>query len=564
MSANLSKKHAHPWQRLSRRPVAVLLARTAVLFLLCLTLLLIGVGWRSYSERFDEAQKTTRETTRLVANQTARMIEAADLMVLYLVDIAKTTEWTSRAEFESARQRVDALIEVLPYVTNVSIVDADGKVLLTTLDSDAAKQAAKQNVHDREYFAIHRDHEHGGLHITSLLNEWHEGGEYFALTRRVTADDGAFAGIVKVSLNPNTLGDFYRALNLQFDSSFQLIHLDTTVLIREPAYSSAERLVSPLRETILESTYGTVDYVGLDGIERIGAYRNVDGYPLYVSVGLSKRDVASIWVRENWPYFVFALLALGALTLLTLVAVRRARNEDRYRDELVEAKANLEERVKERTASLETALAQKDVLFRELNHRVKNNLQVVSSLLRLHATRSTNARSADGIQSCLSRIQAMGAVHELLYRKDALKHLDFGDYLKLLCARLAEASAEQDRVRLTVEAEAVEIDINKAVPLALFVNELISNAFNHAFPGGRNGTIVVRLRRHGPRYTLTISDDGVGFDASKARPGSLGLTLARGWASQVDGTLRQSQSAAGTTFVLEFPEALGSESEAAA
>jgi two-component sensor histidine kinase len=246
------------------------------------------------------------------------------------------------------------------------------------------------------------------------------------------------------------------------------------------------------------------------------------------------------------------------------VAVRRARSEDRYREDLVRAKEELEQRVQERTASLENALAQKDVLFRELNHRVKNNLQMVSSLLRLQASRSLDAKMTDGMQSCLSRIQAMGVIHELLYRNDTLKQLDFGQYLKVLCARLTDAYGEGDRVPVRVESERAELDLNAAVPLALFVNELVSNAFKHAFPGGRRGSITVSFRQRGSQYVLGISDDGVGFDAEKARTGSLGLDLARGWARQIGGTLTQADCERGAAFVLEFPVAAEPGREAAA
>lgn len=147
----------------------------------------------------------------------------------------------------------------------------------------------------------------------------------------------------------------------------------------------------------------------------------------------------------------------------------------------------------------------------------------------------------------------MSAVHEMLYRKDDVAHVDFRDYLGGLARRLGESYGGADRIRIEVSADDDLLDVRTAVPLALFVNEVVSNSFKHAFPDGRAGTIAIEYRVEGEMRRLTARDDGVGIAAEGAgRPGSLGMQLARALAGQLGGTFRQGPGNPGTITVIEF------------
>ena len=148
---------------------------------------------------------------------------------------------------------------------------------------------------------------------------------------------------------------------------------------------------------------------------------------------------------------------------------------------------------------------------------MKNNLQIVSSLLQLQSGKFADPAVVDGFQSCLRRIRSMSAVHELLYRKEHLAHVDFRDYLNLLCERLSESYGAGQRIRLTVEADPDLLDVELAIPLALFVNEIVSNSFKHAFPDGRGGSITVGYSSTAERRRLQICDDGVGVTGAAVR-----------------------------------------------
>src|SRR3546814_385150 len=158
-------------------------------------------------------------------------------------------------------------------------------------------------------------------------------------------------------------------------------------------------------------------------------------------------------MADTLPYFTFGCLALLALAFLVSLSIRQGHREDLFRTALIRSNEVLEHRVRERTGSLEDALEQKDVLFRELNHRVKNNLQIVTSLLRLQAGRFKDPAVAEGFTSCLGRIQSMSAVHEMLYRKDDIAHVDFREYLGGLARRLGESYGAAGRVGGDVSAD---------------------------------------------------------------------------------------------------------------
>jgi len=186
---------------------------------------------------------------------------------------------------------------------------------------------------------------------------------------------------------------------------------------------------------------------------------------------------------------------------------------------------------------LSAELEAKDALLKEVYHRMKNNLATVASLLSLEAASVRDERALAAFDACQSRIQAMALVHESLYGSGDLSRIDVGPYLVKIAERLVPSSDDSLRVRLEIEAESALLDPAVAIPLGLVANELVTNAFKHAFPGGRRGLIKVRLIRAGSTLEFSVSDDGAGLppglDPREAR--SLGLQLVRGLARQAGG-----------------------------
>lgn len=199
-----------------------------------------------------------------------------------------------------------------------------------------------------------------------------------------------------------------------------------------------------------------------------------------------------------------------------------------------------------------TLLAQRETLLREVHHRVKNNLQVVSSLLNLQG-RAAAPEQLGHFQDSIARIRAMGRVHDLLYSSESLSHVDFSTYLQMLISDLAGTFSIGGRVASYLDVPRIAFDVDTAMPLGLILTEVIANAYKHAFPGERRGNIFIRLVAIDRRIIVTVRDDGVGLPPDWAvRQGSIGMMLIEGLVERLDGRYRF-ESDAGTVFTLEFP-----------
>ena len=196
---------------------------------------------------------------------------------------------------------------------------------------------------------------------------------------------------------------------------------------------------------------------------------------------------------------------------------------------------------------LRASLQEKEVLLKEIHHRVKNNLAVVSSLLYLESTYTQDPATKRLLQESQDRVRAMSLVHESLYRSDSISEVDFGEYAASLAQQLLHTySLGSTKVRLRTDVQPLRLDLAHAVPCGLILNELISNALKHAFPDGRSGEIHVRLRRiDAQRCLLSVSDDGIGIDLGKLSEHSLGLRIVRLLARQVDAQFELAPQAVG-------------------
>ncbi|WP_052003290.1 MEDS domain-containing protein [Microvirga sp. BSC39] len=224
------------------------------------------------------------------------------------------------------------------------------------------------------------------------------------------------------------------------------------------------------------------------------------------------------------------------------------------RSELERLNSELERRVRDRTAELERALNEKNELFREVHHRVRNNLQIISSLVRmkLRQTRSDDIRQ--NYADILGRVDAIALVHDALYASDELSRVPIAQYLDRLCASLVQLRRDQDRVTIRVDTQDADIGLDQAVTLGLVTTELVTNALKHAFPDDRTGQITVRFGCQDGTCTLTVSDDGIGMDAPSSDPRSRsGLRLVSSLALQLGATMHEA-TGPGTTFSLNFPQ----------
>jgi two-component sensor histidine kinase len=202
---------------------------------------------------------------------------------------------------------------------------------------------------------------------------------------------------------------------------------------------------------------------------------------------------------------------------------------------------NITER-KRAEAKLQASLREKEALLKEIHHRVKNNLQVVTSLLRLQSGKMASPEVQAALLDLQNRVHAMALIHEHLYRAENLAQVDLAPYLKILCAQLFHALvARRGAVQFHQDLASVHLGLDQAIPCGLLVNELVSNCLKHAFPDGRAGEVRVELQpvAGGPAVRLRVADNGVGLPAGfdLKRLTSLGLQLAPDLARQMGGKL---------------------------
>jgi PAS domain S-box-containing protein len=205
---------------------------------------------------------------------------------------------------------------------------------------------------------------------------------------------------------------------------------------------------------------------------------------------------------------------------------------------------------------LQKSLKEKEMLLKEIHHRVKNNLMVISSLLSLQSEYIHDKEDLDVFKESQSRARTMALIHERLYQSTDLKNIDFGDYIRTLAMELFRTyQIDPGRVKLNINAEDLKLDINTAIPLGLIVNELVSNSMKHAFPEEKSGEIKIDFYKTDNSYLLMVSDNGVGFpaDLDFQMTESLGLQLVNSLVGQIDATINLDRTE-GTSFTIKFKE----------
>ncbi|MDJ0877815.1 MAG: two-component regulator propeller domain-containing protein, partial [Halieaceae bacterium] len=290
--------------------------------------------------------------------------------------------------------------------------------------------------------------------------------------------------------------------------------------------------------------------------------------------GLWNEEGLSIAVTvDPAPWATWWAMALYTMVAIAVVygtaqaySVRLHREEQRRYNEQLEAL------VAERTAALENeitghktaqeelsrSLREKEVLLKEVHHRVKNNMQVISSLLNIQADSIMDQRFQTLLTESQQRIKSMALIHENLYRSDSLLEINFHDYIEMLTNGLVRFYRfDRLAISLDLDVEDIYLDIDTAVPCGLIINELVSNSLKHAYHGREgDGHIRVCFKQtdDGERYSFSVSDDGNGIDESidLEKSSSMGLEIVRILTEQLDGSWRY-ESNGGTEFIIDFP-----------
>ncbi|PJZ69558.1 histidine kinase [Leptospira perolatii] len=223
----------------------------------------------------------------------------------------------------------------------------------------------------------------------------------------------------------------------------------------------------------------------------------------------------------------------------------------------LELKTEIMEREKVE-AALKVSLQEKEVLLREVHHRVKNNLQIVSSILNLQSGYITDSKSFEIFEDAQSRIKSIALIHELLYQGENLAQMDFTEYLNNLAGNLVRTYRMQSQIQLEIEADPMQFSLDLAIHCGLIVNELVTNSLKYGFKGRDQGKITISIKTYEGDTVLTVGDDGVGIPEGfdYLHTDSLGLQLVTTLSEQIGAHLELDRRN-GTKFSLTFSQRNG-------
>ena len=423
-----------------------------------------------------------------------------------------------------------------------------------------------------------------GAHAVALADP----GKAVPSVGRIGRDaDGALVLPVSASSAADDAGPLTVSADLMIPTAFGP---DAAWLLLPPAGAAPSRIAgslpAPRRDTV-QRLLGGAAFSTERG--RGGALRNFvlgrlpDGTPLVIGDAATAGE-ARATALLFWRFSAIAiLLAAGVLAVaggahLTVGRPIRAltRRVTGWRDgepfdgepprflptelrDLTRAFGLATHGIVERERALERARGEQDLLFKEIHHRVKNNLQIIASLLNLQASRIRVPEARAEFQSARDRVRALATLHRHLYAEGGLHAIAMRPFLLELCDQLFQAIGEREgtRIRLDVQASALQMSSDQAVPLALVVTEAVSNAIKYAFPAGRAGHVSVRLTElDGDMLELVVQDDGVGIPAGRAETETgirdgLGIQLIRGFARQLGADLLVTEDG-GTRYQLRL------------
>ena len=476
----------------------------------------LAIGIRQIEERLVERSSAAAQVVSSnafwiseVAHQTLRRVDAA---------LGPT--------MSGSMDDLAPVLEGLPSVTQVYIIDAQARTIYATVPGASAVSVA-----DRDYFIAVRD---GAQFYTSpLLISRLTGDRIFVFSKRGERE-GEFAGAIMVSFPESLLEDLWHNLDFEETSTISLVRDDGQLIARFPQTEGPVDLSQlPLfTEYLKQSDTGTYtsERSPVDGVARVVSYRRVPGTNIIA--------IASVGSAQAWANFNGAVVAVFIIVspiVLGLVLGCAWIVRLLYRD-AAQAKA------------LEASLAANTMLFREIHHRVKNNLQSVQSLVRMQDLPQSAKLDLQ------SRFAAMAAMHEHIYKHDRYEDIDAHDFIPAVVDGVMTAYGSDAVV--TYELAHIPVDRDHATPLALLLSELVTNACKYAFVDG-GGSITVGLREgENGRAHLTVRDNGGGVEAERVAGSSMGMRLIRGVVAQMDGT-HSFRTDGGTVFEADIALSTG-------
>lgn len=480
-------------------------------------------AYRDWADVRAEAETQVMHVRDVLVEHAQRVFKTHELAALATRDRIRRAP---AAQPDDMHEFVKSLAGAFPEIAWISVIDAEGQLVA----SSTHEPDSRVSYGDAEWFQQLQDGEVSRVVEAGTAQNAIEQG-LFTLSFRHDQPDGEFDGVVRLAISPGYFNIFHSGIAPE-RGVITLFHENGDMLSHYPpdtALASSLAQSDALRQAVSEAPSGVIAYRGrYDGEQRLYGYAQVGSYPVYLAYGLGRSGMLGIWLGRLGSYAGFFIPAGAALLVLALFAWRNHRQ--------------LENTVQMRTKALSRAIAEKDQLLKEVHHRVKNNMQIISSLIRMQERVHTSP------DETIRRVQAMALVHDLIY-----SHGDFASVnLAAYARRLVEGvrRGRDDPPEFDLQLEPVTIALDRAMPFALILSEIVSNAASHNFSEDAN-QITIMLRRENDEIVLCVDDEGEGENPEIDGRG-FGLRLIKSLAVQL-GARMTYERRHGAVFRLNFP-----------
>ncbi len=476
---------------------------------------------QDWSGVVDEARARLGSSRDAVAEHALRIVRTQEMAASRIQDRLAVAEAGGAAEVAAMLRQVAA---AFPEIRGVALIETDGSVRIATGDFPREPGALA----NRPFF---RALAGGAAVAIGEREQGHDSAFTIAFGHR--SENDVLIRAVAFAVAPEAFRGFYRE-SFPRAGAVGLIHRDGAVLVREPDGPDEVRSLpsaSPFYGLIDEESRGVARVVAATTGRLIEfGYAQVGDLPVYAFSAVAEADLAAAWRERVWRTTLYFAPAAALLAALAYFAWQ--------------SHVRLEETVALRTYALSSALDERELLLREVHHRVKNNMQVISSMIRLQDRVATP--SAETVR----RIQAMAMVHELVYAATGpVTRIDLAAYAERLCLAL---DGRRGGARFELDVEPVHIDLERAVPFALILSEVATNAYRHAAPDDDADRIELVLRAVDGNVELCVHERGRGFNPEIDEAGGFGLKLIRSLSVQLGATYAFDRGE-GTRFTMSFP-----------
>ena len=526
------------------------------------------VRWQLVLEK--EARDEVQASARLVSAEFAQIIEGSRQLMLAMSKhpAVPDQEAECTAYFKS-------VIADIPQYREAAVVDPEGKFHCSTIPIPP-----DLNVKDRIYF--HEPLSTGQLTIGTLVQGRVTRSRSIHVSMPYKDASGAVKGIIVLILNPEKVAQDLEARPWQSGQRVIVLDREGSLVMAVPRDKTDEAvtIAQNIFPKIASAPAGIIDALGPDDRPEIVGFVPVHNVPkgLYVAVAVDRNaalaEASVINARSVAFALITMLLAIGGAWIAThflinrpmraIVATARLREQGdiaapfpplRVSTEFGQLSAALS-RMSEKIQAL---LEQKSFLLRELQHRVMNSLTLLASVLDMQRRYIGNDAAREQLARARDRVVAMGTVYRFLYQTDTSEHVEFGSFLKVICAESQNAYGGPHKPAIKVTAEPLRMSGSHAIALAMLTHELITNALKHAYPEGDPGVIdVILLGTSDGGLELRVADKGRGvpedFDVSQS--GSLGMKVVASTTAQLGGSLEVNRLDPGTEFIIRLPAAI--------